>query len=185
MRIVAGSLGGRRLSAPRDDATRPTADRVREALFSILGPLAGARGLDLYAGTGALGLEALSRGASSVAFVESRRAALDALRQNILSLGVTERTLVVARPVERAVAALSAAAPFDLAFADPPYAALSTGEAAHALGAILGPPILSPGARVIVEHASSSSPPGWASLELCETRRYGDTSLSFYEVAAS
>src|SRR5580692_6775643 len=124
MRVIAGRLGGRRLTAPRGMATRPTSDRVREALFSALGPLGGAAVLDLYAGTGALGIEALSRGAARATFVESARPALAALRDNLAALGLEGAARVLAMPVERAVTRLGGA--FDLVLADPPYA-----ETAH------------------------------------------------------
>ncbi len=105
MRVIAGSLGGRRLVAPPGRATRPTSDRVREALFSILGDVAGLAVLDLYAGTGALGIEALSRGASHATFVEQARSALRSLRQNRAALHLASRARVVAAPVERVLAA--------------------------------------------------------------------------------
>src|SRR5262249_36636856 len=105
MRVIAGHLGGRRLSAPRGLATRPTSDRVREALFSALGDVGGATVLDLYAGTGALGIEALSRGAAGATFVENARPALAALRGNLAALGLEEQARVIAQPVARSAAA--------------------------------------------------------------------------------
>src|SRR3954464_12918408 len=102
MRIIAGRLGGRTLVAPHGRGTRPTSDRVREALFSILGDLSGAEVLDLYAGTGALGLEAISRGAARATFVERARPALVALRANIDKLGVSSQCEVLTTTVERA-----------------------------------------------------------------------------------
>src|SRR5262249_58893941 len=103
MRVIAGALGGRRLVAPRGAATRPTSDRVREALFSALGDVGGARVLDVFAGTGALGIEALSRGAEHATFVESARPALAALRANLAALGIEGLARVVPQPVARAV----------------------------------------------------------------------------------
>ena len=120
-RIVSGRWGGRRLAVPKDRRVRPTAERVREAWLNIMGPeLAGARVLDLFAGTGALGLEALSRGARSADFVEFRPSSLHALRANIASLRMRERTRVFKRDALPWAAALTAGA-YDIAFADPPY----------------------------------------------------------------
>ena len=160
LRIVAGRLGGRRLVAPRDRETRPTSERVREALFSILGPIEGDV-LDLYAGSGALGFEALSRGASRVVFVESRRPALDALRENARVLGV-----------EPAVS---------LILADPPYALVHGGQAPRTLAALLAAGALAPGGVLVLEHASRTEPPSLEGLFLRECRRYGDTALSIYD----
>src|SRR5688500_5845100 len=121
MRIIAGTLGGRRLQAPAGDDTRPTADRVREALFSILGPPPeGARVLDLCAGAGGLGLEALSRGAASAVFVDADRRAIEALRANIEALGVGATSQVHKGDARTQLRKL--AGPFDWVFADPPYA---------------------------------------------------------------
>ncbi|HEU4403971.1 MAG TPA: 16S rRNA (guanine(966)-N(2))-methyltransferase RsmD [Polyangiaceae bacterium] len=180
MRIVAGTLGGRTLRAPRGHGTRPTPERVREALFSCLGPLEGARVLDLYAGTGALGLEALSRGAARAVFVESANAALAALRANVDELGVAGRALVLGRPVERALAALEPEAPFDLVLADPPYELVRKGPAPRALAALAARGLLAPGARLVLEHASADEPPALAPLMCYDRRRYGDTSLALY-----
>jgi 16S rRNA (guanine966-N2)-methyltransferase len=180
MRIVSGTLGGRRLVAPRDQATRPTSEKVREALFSILGPIHGARVLDLYAGTGALGLEALSRGAAQVVFVEGRRPALAALEENLANLGVEAGTAsVIARPVERCRGALTPHGPFQLVLADPPYADISGGQAIRAIEGLLQG-LLAPGGRLVVEHRSQGEAPSIGGLERHDTRRYGDTSLSFF-----
>ena len=175
MRVIAGRLGGRRLAAPRGLATRPTSDRVREALFSALGDVRGARVLDLYAGTGALGIEALSRGATQATFVESARAALAALRENLAALGLEASARVVAQPVARAVPGLSG--PFDLVFADPPYAAIA--EVSAAIAALA--PVLEGEARVVVEHASRDEAPALAGLTARPSRAYGDTSVTIYD----
>lgn len=180
MRIVSGRFGGRRLVAPRDSATRPTSDKVREALFSILGGVAGARVLDLYAGTGALALEALSRGASHATLVESRRLALDALRANVAALGVAGVTTLVTRPVERCAESVAAGAPYDLVLADPPYAAVDGVDFAEQLAALLAP-IVAPGGSLVLEHATRTDPPSVRGFASGDTRRYGDTSLTFYE----
>jgi 16S rRNA (guanine966-N2)-methyltransferase len=185
MRIVAGRLGGRRLAAPRDDVTRPTSDRVRESLFAILGPLTGDVVLDLYAGTGALALEALSRGASRAVLVESRRAALDSLRANVEALGVEGECTVLPRPVERLGATLVPAGPFDVVFVDPPYAVWNDRDQVKSIASVLGAPgVLSGNARIVLEHASRTPTPVLAGFAPTESRRYGDTTLTFCEVSA-
>lgn len=183
MRIIAGLYRGRRLVAPDGLDTRPTSDRVREALFSSLGPLTGARVADLYAGTGALGLEALSRGARRAVFVEEARAALRALRQNLSTLAVAEHTRVIAAPVARAASALIKEGPFDLVLIDPPYALL--GEVAPLVEALLSASAIPPGARVVVEHARKDPPPSIRGLDLRSTRGYGTTALSYYDRPAA
>ncbi|MBA3260288.1 MAG: 16S rRNA (guanine(966)-N(2))-methyltransferase RsmD [Gemmatimonadales bacterium] len=167
MRIVGGSFGGRRLVVPKNDRVRPTADRVREAWMSILGDaLAGAKVLDLYAGSGALGLEALSRGAESVEFVELSSSSLEALRTNVAALGVGERVRVHRGDALRFAGKLEPGA-FDLALADPPYAH----DAAGRLVALFR---RTPFARILsVEHRADQPVSG------DETRRYGDTALTF------
>jgi 16S rRNA (guanine966-N2)-methyltransferase len=167
MRIVSGTYGGRRLVVPRDDRVRPTADRVREAWMSILGDeIAGTSVLDLYAGSGALGLEALSRGARSAEFVELNAASLDALRANIEALGVGDRVRVHRGDALRFAGGLEPGA-YDLAFADPPYGH----DAAARLVALFR---RVPFARILsVEHSADQPVDG------DETRRYGDTALTF------
>jgi 16S rRNA (guanine966-N2)-methyltransferase len=167
VRIVAGEFGGRRLVVPRDGRVRPTADRVREAWMSILAPeLQGARTLDLFAGSGALGLEALSRGAASVTFVELAPASLEALRANIEALAVADRVSVRRGDALRFVQGLEPGA-YDVAFADPPYAV----DAADRLVALFR---ATPFARILsVEHPSDRRVDG------DETRRYGDTAVTF------
>lgn len=181
MRVIAGALGGRRLIAPRGRQTRPTSDRVREAIFSSLGDVGGVAVLDLYAGSGALGIEALSRGAASAVFVEPARPALAALRQNLQSLALEARAEVFAVPVARAVPALSGRG-FALILADPPYARLA--EAARELTALVGVPgALSSEARLVLEHAARDAPPRIADIAPTATRKYGDTAVSRYVVA--
>jgi 16S rRNA (guanine966-N2)-methyltransferase len=177
MRIVAGRYGGRRLVAPKGDLTRPTADRVREAVFSALGPLDEARALDLYAGSGALGLEALSRGAAHVLFVERDRRALDALRRNLATLQVAE-TDVEVRPGDARGALRTARARgehYDLVFLDPPY------RLAPALGSELTEGLaglLAPGARVVAEMDRRS--PLELDLPCTLDRCYGDTQIRIH-----
>ncbi len=177
MRIVAGAARGRRLAAP-PDGTRPTSDRVREALFNTLAasrPLEGARVLDLFAGTGAVGLEALSRGAAEAVFVERGRAALAVLRRNIATVALPG-ALVLARPVG-AVLDVAPERPFDLVFADPPYA--YGDKIAGVVAALHTHGWLAPGALVVLEMSARNPPTGWA--HDCVTpvaeKRYGDTLL--------
>lgn len=166
MRIVAGQFGGRRLVMPKDARVRPTADRVREAWMSILGSeLAGARVLDLFAGSGALGLEALSRGAETVTFVELNPPSLKALHQNISALGAEASTTVERGDAMRFAERLSPGA-FDVVLADPPY----TVDHASGLVALFR---RNPFGRILsVEHSSGLELDG-------DTRRYGDTAITF------
>jgi 16S rRNA (guanine966-N2)-methyltransferase len=145
--------------------------------------LAGARVLDLYAGTGALALEALSRGAARATSVESAASACESIRANATTLGLSRQLRLLRARVEQARPAVAADAPFDLVFADPPYAMVSSGEAARSLARLLegSPPLLAPSAVVVVEHAKGDDPPVLPCLAVIETRRYGDTALSFYE----
>ena len=180
MRIVAGAARGRRLASP-PDGVRPTADRVREALFASLGPtLTGAAVLDAFAGSGALGLEALSRGAARVTLVERDRRALEVLRDNVARVGLPGAEVVaadVARLVRDAAerGTTPPGAPYDLVLLDPPYA---TEE--DALAGLLADllPLLAPGARVVIERPAAAPAPGWpAALRPDEPRRYGSTRL--------
>ena len=179
MRIIAGTFRGRRLVAPRGLATRPTTDRVREAWFSILGPLRGTV-LDLYAGTGALGFEALSRGADEVVFVENARAAVTAIQKNAASLGVLPRVHVVAAAAEASGAALRRRAPFSLVLTDPPWTALEDSE--KTLRRLLRADLLEPNARVVLGHPKGrpialGKESGLAPLQ---TRSWGDSAATFY-----
>jgi 16S rRNA (guanine966-N2)-methyltransferase len=178
VRIVAGAAKGRRL-APPPDGTRPTSDRVREALFNSLAAsvrLDGARVLDLFAGTGAVGLEALSRGAAAAVFVEKGRQALAVLRRNITAVGLPGAT-VVGRPVS-AYLADAADEPFDLVFADPPYA-LGDDALADVLARLAGSGRLAADASVVVERSTRSAPGDWSGIPITPVaeKRYGDTVL--------
>jgi 16S rRNA (guanine966-N2)-methyltransferase len=177
MRVIAGSLGGRRLRAPRGSATRPTADRVREALFAMLGPLEGARVLDLYAGSGALGIEALSRGARSALFIERDARALAVLRANLAALELAGEGVEV-RGGDALAALRSAregADTYDLIFIDPPYE--KAPQLAGALTATV-PPLLAPGGRVVLE--SDRRAPLELDLPALRQRRYGDTLITIH-----
>jgi 16S rRNA (guanine966-N2)-methyltransferase len=180
MRVIAGAYGGRRLAAPKGAATRPTSDRVREALFSLLGPLDGARVLDLYAGSGALGIEALSRGARHATFADSAPAAARAIEANLTALQVPSEACELRRQDARAVlrSARGARREYDLVFLDPPY------RLAAGLGRELSPllaGVLAPGARVVSE--SDRRAPLALELPLTDERRYGDTLIRIHEHA--
>lgn len=181
-RIVAGTAGGRRLQVPPGRDTRPTSERVREALFSRLqhdGWLDATRVLDLYAGSGALGLEAASRGARAVLLVEHGRAAGSVIRRNIASSGLAGVTVLAAR-VER-VLARAAEQPFDLVLADPPYR-LDDDALADVLALLARQGWLAERAAVVVERASRSDPPRWPEgLVSTGERSYGETRLWFAE----
>jgi 16S rRNA (guanine966-N2)-methyltransferase len=169
MRVISGEYGGRVLAAPRGLATRPTSDRVREAVFSILGDVSGAEVLDLYAGSGALAIEALSRGAASATLVDSAPAAIDSVRRNLAALGLEAR--VCREDATVFLRGASRSAPqYDLVFLDPPYRHSS--ELGAELSAALAP-ILAPGARVVAE--SDRRAPLRLELPLLDERRYGDT----------
>lgn len=181
MRVIAGAAKGRRLVAPPGTGTRPTTDRVKEALFSMLQPrLPGVTAVDLFAGAGGLGVEALSRGARHVTFVERDRRALRALRQNLELTGFGERALVVERSVEVTLAGPLRDAPFGLAFLDPPYDT----PPAH-IGAVLEALVvhLAPGATVTLERGVRDAVPDWpAALQATRERRYGDTVIHIAEL---
>jgi 16S rRNA (guanine966-N2)-methyltransferase len=175
VRVIAGAHGGRRLQAPRGAATRPTSDRVREALFSVLGArVDGAAVLDLFAGSGALGLEALSRGAAAVTFVDSAPAAVAAVRANLAALGV-DAELRRADALRFLETASRSQRHYDLVFLDPPY------RLAERLGRPLSealPAVLAPGAWVVAE--SDRRAPLELQLPLHDERRYGDTLIRLH-----
>jgi 16S rRNA (guanine(966)-N(2))-methyltransferase RsmD len=186
MRIVAGTYRGRTLKSPTWEGLRPTSDRLRETLFNILGPsIRGARVLDGYAGTGAIGIEALSRGAASVTFVEKDPRAAQLIETNLATLGADReaKPVIIRAGFAEAVARLAHQV-FDLIILDPPYAHDSLAEALDAASALItaGPKTAPMPAQVIVEHASRH-----AALEkrgvLHRTRTVtaGDSALSFYE----
>ena len=177
MRIVAGRHKGRRLRAPAGAETRPTADRVREAVFSILGSVDGVRVLDLYAGSGALGLEALSRGAASATFVESGRPALAAIRANLDATG-EEAEVVAADAISWLRAAGDGERAFDLVFCDPPYDAAA--GIAQPLGDLL-PRVAAPQALIVTE--SSKRNPLVIDLPLTDERTYGDNRIAIHRVS--
>ncbi len=179
-RIVAGAARGRRLAAPPGRGTRPTADRAREALFSALeaqlGSLAGRRVADLYAGSGAVGLEALSRGASAVVLVESDPAAVRSLRANVDAVGLPGAEVVAGR-VERVVSRPTGSAAYDLLFADPPYA-LTDDDLRAVLTAAADNGWLAADALLVVERATRGAEWRWpAGVDALRARRYGEATL--------
>lgn len=183
MRIVAGTARGRRLTAPRGNRVRPTADRVKEALFSILtaasGGPDGCRVLDLCAGTGNLGIEALSRGAAAAVFVDSSRDSAAVIRRNLELTGFTDRGTVLVQDALGALRTLeSRGGTFDLVFLDPPYGQEILPPVLERLGSS---PLLAPGAVVVAEHAAREGlAERYGTLERTGLRTYGDTTLAFY-----
>ena len=176
MRVTGGILGGRKLVSP-PNGVRPTADRVREALFARLLELDGVCVLDLYAGTGTLGIEALSRGAARAVFVERSNASLAALHRNLAALDLEDRARVVRGDVCGALRRLAGEhMRFDLVLADPPY---DDRALAAPLGLLVSGGLLAPGATVVVERSRRHPLPEVEGLVSHDTRRYGDTELEW------
>jgi 16S rRNA (guanine966-N2)-methyltransferase len=178
MRIVGGRLRGRALAAPKSQAIRPTADRLREALFNILvhaydDPVTGARVLDLFAGTGALGLEALSRGAAFALFIDDGAEARALLRENVAALGLGGVTRIFRRDACK-LGPAHPIEPFSLAFLDPPY---GRGLAEAALASARAGGWLTPAALIVVEEAASAAFAAPEGFDELERRRYDDTAL--------
>ncbi|HEY6200479.1 MAG TPA: 16S rRNA (guanine(966)-N(2))-methyltransferase RsmD [Candidatus Binatia bacterium] len=180
MRVIAGQARGRRLRTPKGRELRPTADRVKEALFNILPhDLTGRRVLDLFAGTGNLGLEALSRGAASAVLVDIARPATAVIEENVQTLGYGASARVVTAPVFKAVRSLARSGErFDLILLDPPY---ERGLAGEALKEIAKEGVLAEDGVVVAEHSVRDRlEEKYGALVLTDRRRYGDTALSFY-----
>ncbi len=180
MRVLAGALKGQRLTTPRGRTTRPTADQVRIACLDTLMPFLDAGPfLDLFAGAGGVGIEALSRGAPSAVFVEQDAAALRALRDNVERLALADRARVMRADAARAVADLEADGErFGVVFLDPPY---DSSRAGAALEAVAAGAVLVAGAVVVVQHGTKTPPaeaPG--ALTLWKARRFGETTLTFF-----
>ncbi|MCI6669951.1 MAG: 16S rRNA (guanine(966)-N(2))-methyltransferase RsmD [Christensenellaceae bacterium] len=179
MRIIAGSCKGRPILAPKGMDTRPTLDRVKESLFGIIQfQLYGKTVLDLFAGSGNLGLEALSRGASFAAFNDMSRDAVKVIRANIEKLGFEQKSVVMNVDFAQAIRSLSARR-FDIVFLDPPYRA---GLMEKALRELSSAGILNEGAMVIAEHDAHIAPVDTGALVLYDRRIYRDTALSFYRL---
>jgi 16S rRNA (guanine966-N2)-methyltransferase len=180
MRVIAGAFKGRRLVTPRGTATRPTADQVRIALMDTLAPaLPGARVLDLFAGAGAVGLEALSRGAAHATFVERDGRAVAALEANVAALGVGDRTRIMRMDVGRALGRLAADGErFDMVFLDPPYDGDLAAETLAALGAGA---VTAAAAVVVAQHFTKRAPgAAYGVLVAFRARRFGETTLTFF-----
>lgn len=184
MRIIAGTAKGRRLTARAGLATRPTSDRARETIFNVLGQWCdGEEVLDLYAGLGSLGLEALSRGARRATFVESSRLAMAALEDNVRALAMSAQASCLLMTAERACSRfLKEGRQFTLVFSDPPYAAKTGAQVLEALAK----GILAPGGRAVIEHDRREVlPKAVEGVVFTSERRFGDTLVSFYEQASS
>jgi 16S rRNA (guanine966-N2)-methyltransferase len=188
-RIIAGTAGGRRLAVPAGQGTRPTSDRAREGLFAtitaIRGTLRGANVLDLYAGSGAVGLEALSRGAADVLLIEADGRAARVIRDNVAALGLAGARVLASR-VDRALArGPGGDPPRDVVFADPPYATTEA-EVSAVLSALLAGGWLAPAAVVAVERATRSGPQQWpAGYAADRARRYGEATLWYGRAAGA
>ncbi|HUS30407.1 MAG TPA: 16S rRNA (guanine(966)-N(2))-methyltransferase RsmD [Kofleriaceae bacterium] len=181
MRIVGGDLRGRVLQAPAGMDTRPTSEKVREAIFNILPDVTGLEVLDLFAGSGALGLEALSRGAEFATFVEKSRGAATVLKDNIAKLGLANQTKVVTGDAIALSAKPLAQRPYMLVFLDPPYKSDLAVRAAKSLSTHR---LLTDDAIVVIEHDRIHAPPDQLeSLLRTDERKYGDTMVSFFRVA--
>jgi 16S rRNA (guanine966-N2)-methyltransferase len=179
MRIIAGSRKGARIAAPKGLATRPTGDRAREAAFNLIGPVGGARVLDLFAGSGAMGLEALSRGAAAATFVEKDRAAADAIVSNLDKLGLAGATVLRDDSLRVLAADASAGRRYDLVLIDPPYRVLA--GILPSLAAYL-PSVVEPEGLVVVESDSREEPD--LPLPKRTSRRYGAARITVFEGSA-
>jgi 16S rRNA (guanine966-N2)-methyltransferase len=178
MRIVRGSLGGRVLRAPHGADTRPTSEKVREAIFNILPDVEGMQVLDLFAGSGALGIEALSRGAAHATFIDQAKPALAAVRGNLRELGLEARSTVLGGDAVALAARHVPASPWQLVFVDPPYRSDLAVRAVQTLAH------LAQDAVIVIEHDRRNAPPDeLRSLLRTDQRRYGDTLVSFYRGA--
>lgn len=184
MRVIAGEFGGRPIVAPRGRHTRPTSDRVREALFMALGPLEGLKIVDLYSGSGSLGIEALSRGAAFAHFVDADRQARECIQANLAKLGIESRARIWGLPLPRGLKQI--AGPLreaGLVLLDPPYGG---DEAAAALAGLGRPGVLESGTRVVLErHAKDVVPETAGGLVRSQERRYGETVVDVYEARTS
>ena len=175
MRVIAGALKGRRLTAPAWEGLRPTSDKLRETLFNLLAPaVVGARLLDGYAGTGAVGIEAISRGAREVTFVERDRRARALIAKNVSDCGIVEGYAIIGSTVLHAIETLRDGPAFDIVFLDPPYAS-DIHDVLQTVGAIVKEDGI-----VIVEHARRAQPPVVTGLKRTREVRSGDSSLSMY-----
>jgi 16S rRNA (guanine966-N2)-methyltransferase len=181
MRVIAGQFRSRQLKSLKGLALRPTSDRLRETVFNVLAPLiVGARFLDIFAGTGAIGIEALSRGAAEAVFIESHQPAAALIKQNLASLGIKTGVSVLAMDAVRGLDKLAAKpnARFDLAYVDPPYA--DAGQYAQVLEAVAKSPLFHPDSRIAVEHRKAFELPPVAGLTVVRRLEQGDAALTFF-----
>ena len=177
MRIVGGTVGGRVIHAPKGSATRPTSEKVREALFAILGSVDGDHVLDLFAGSGGLGIEALSRGAAHATFVDTAKPAIAAVRANLRDLGLEARATVIASDAIAFATHHRPAVPWRVVFVDPPYRS----DLATRVLVALPKEHLAAGAVIVIEHDRHNAPPeAVGSLLRNDQRRYGDTLITLY-----
>jgi 16S rRNA (guanine(966)-N(2))-methyltransferase RsmD len=189
MRVIAGKFRSRNIWAPEGMDTRPTSDRLRETIFNVLAArevpnIEGATFLDLYAGSGAVGIEAISRGAASVVFVESNKRAARTIRENLAGLKVTSGVEVIEREVVKAIPHLAAAGrSFDIVFLDPPYA--SEGQYEAALEALAASTLITSDSLVIAEHTKHYRPEDtYGRLSVVRRMQHGDAALAFYQLSA-
>ena len=177
LKIVAGSAKGRKLRGPKSQGIRPAAARVRESLFQILGDMSGKRVLDLFAGTGSMGLEALSRGADSVVFVDPNQAAVSLLFHNLEITGFKDRAHILKKKAAAAVEFLHKKGyQYDLIFLDPPY---DKGFVDGTLKKLKAFPLLAPGGLLLCEHSPREIPAFLSGLEVADIRKYGQTTVTF------
>jgi len=180
VRIIAGEFKGRRLKTPRWSGLRPTSDKLRETLFNIVAPrMSGARVLDVFAGTGAIGLESLSRGASRAVFIDRDPRAVALIHQNAELCGVRNRCAIIRDTAEHALEQPIEGSPFDLVVLDPPYDLQTVGRVIDAAATHLAP-----GGILVLEHASRTAVPTAASVRPHRTIRSGDSALTIYEYEA-
>ncbi|HNV87193.1 MAG TPA: 16S rRNA (guanine(966)-N(2))-methyltransferase RsmD [Candidatus Omnitrophota bacterium] len=179
MRVIAGALKGRKLSFPKTREIRPATDRVKETIFNVLGQdLTGLAVLDLFAGVGSLGIEALSRGARRATFAESNPLAADYIEKNLNALGLASRAQILKTSAEKAIQMISGRdEKYDIIFIDPPY---SKGFVKNTLLHLDQSDILSPHGWLVIEHIKHETPPAIATASLYRTNKYGVTRLSFY-----
>jgi 16S rRNA (guanine966-N2)-methyltransferase len=177
-RVIAGQYRGRSLKVPRGSVTRPTGARVREALFNVLGDITAAKVLDLYAGSGALAFEALSRGAGHAVLVEHDRSALACIRENADALGAGARAAIIPLALPRALGRAAEYGPFDLVFCDPPWADLEAASAT--LAELVRKSALAAGARLVLEHSARDEAPIVSGLEPADRRVWGDTAVVIF-----
>ena len=176
MRIIAGTNKGRTLKAPAWDGLRPTSDKLRETLFNIIAPhVAGARVLDVFAGTGAIALEALSRGAAAATCIEQDRRAALLIEENRARCGEADRCVIIRDAVERALSKPIPGGPFDIVVLDPPYEYAALGHAVRQAAAQRAA-----GGLLVLEHAARVPPPAPAGLMVARTVKSGDSALTFY-----